>query len=184
MSTERLIFNQAVSYQTELTDLKYIDDLINQYPWFNMLHMMKLKVLDGKKADKYRCSNALTLFANSYYNILNNKSYSDFSALQDELKKKQFCDFPKSSSLDSSSIINSFLSIDLSKRKIEDVENKYVNVDLANDDDEGLVSEDIASVYVKLGEFQEAAKIYCKLSLKYPEKSAYFADAIKKLNNK
>lgn len=181
MSTERLIFNQAISYQNDLNDIRHLDGLIELYPWFDMLRIMKLKVLDGGKANKYLQANALTLFSNNYYNLLHNKSYADFTASQAYVKKKQFYNSAKASSGESSSLIDSFLSIDLSKRKIEDVDNKYVNIDLSGDQDESLVSEEIAAVYVKLGDYQEAEKIYCKLSLKYPEKSVYFANRIEKI---
>lgn len=183
MSVEREVFNRAVSQQEVLNDIKRLDKLIELYPWFDMLRMLKFKALDEKKADKYRKEIALNLFSNNYYNLLHNKSYADYTDSQAYLKKKQFYNAAKTSSGESSSLIDSFLSIDLSKRKVEDVDNKYVNVDLSGGHDDSLVSEDIAAVYVKLGDFQEAEKIYCQLSLKYPEKSAYFAKVLQELKN-
>jgi hypothetical protein len=52
------------------------------------------------------------------------------------------------------------------------------------DDSAGLVSETLARVYEKQGNFQKAMDAYRKLALKYPEKSAYFAALSKELEGK
>ena len=53
----------------------------------------------------------------------------------------------------------------------------------AFDDEDDIVSEEIAEIYVAQGLKMQAIEIYRKLSLLNPKKSAYFADQIEKLSN-
>ena len=49
-------------------------------------------------------------------------------------------------------------------------------------DDLGFYTETLAQIYAEQGYFEQAKHIYSKLILAYPEKSAYFATLIQKLN--
>lgn len=48
---------------------------------------------------------------------------------------------------------------------------------------EDFVTETLASIYAQQGYYKKALQIFEKLSLKYPEKSAYFAAQMEKINH-
>ena len=48
---------------------------------------------------------------------------------------------------------------------------------------EVFCTETLARIYIEQGHFEQAKYIYSKLILRYPEKSAYFASLIEKLDN-
>ena len=51
-------------------------------------------------------------------------------------------------------------------------------------DTDGFCTETLARIYLEQGYRQEALDIYSKLSLRYPEKSVYFAALIEEINKK
>ena len=54
----------------------------------------------------------------------------------------------------------------------------------AEPDEEPLLTETLAGIYLEQGYTQEAIDIYSQLSLRYPEKSVYFAALIDEINKK
>ncbi|MGB0403115.1 MAG: hypothetical protein ACPGEG_03395 [Salibacteraceae bacterium] len=99
---------------------------------------------------------------------------------------------------DPTSLISNFIKKSPSRIEIDVDKHTYVNIERPKQEffspenmakmslmeDEDLVTETLAKIYADQGNFAKAKKAYKKLSLKFPEKSNYFARLIKELGNK
>jgi len=73
----------------------------------------------------------------------------------------------------------------ISNRLVNIPEDSYSNVDqddISNENDE-FITETLAKIYIKQGLYQKAIDAFKRLSLKYPEKSVYFARQIDEVTN-
>ena len=71
--------------------------------------------------------------------------------------------------------------------RLKPIEVTEENIDISEEsakENSNLLSETLAKVYIKQGLFEKAIQSYKKLSLKYPEKSTYFASQIEILQEK
>lgn len=68
-----------------------------------------------------------------------------------------------------------------SKKKKDEIKEK---IEESVTDKDEIVSRSLAELYEKQGYFGKAIEMYEKLSLKFPQKSAFFADQIQKLKEK
>ncbi|MGB2128799.1 MAG: hypothetical protein ACPHXR_04890 [Flavicella sp.] len=87
---------------------------------------------------------------------------------------------PNEKSLQNSDLIDRFIELNPSISRIKkDVKPVKSNFTVTNKT--GLMTETLAKVYLEQKKYNSAIKAYDILILKYPEKSGYFADQIKKI---
>jgi hypothetical protein len=106
-------------------------------------------------------------------------SFSVFGGLDEEAEDSE-----------GNSLIDKFL---MSKpgviRKKSDEESKVENenriniVEKSTTENDELITETLAAIYLQQKNYEKALEAYTKLSLKYPEKSIYFATQIKEIEN-
>ena len=91
-------------------------------------------------------------------------------------------DIERLAAVSDAELISRFLKLDDYRIVAENGEvESEVKTEADFDEDDDLVSEELAEIYAKQGLNSEAIEIYRKLSLLNPKKSAYFATQIEKL---
>ena len=97
---------------------------------------------------------------------------------------KQSIDISRLTRITSDDIIDKFLRSDSRRIVAEEGEVTHEIVTEAElDDDEDMVSEELAEIYLAQGLKDMAKETYRKLSLLNPEKSIYFAEIISKIES-
>ena len=96
-------------------------------------------------------------------------------------EKKQILDSKKQEQID---LIKAFSKKDIKLATIKEIEANQNTENLAAEStkiNDNLISESYAKLLVKQDKQAKAIEIYKKLSLKFPDKRAYFADLIENL---
>ena len=186
-------------------EIKELNEIIQKYHYFQTTHLLLCKGLHNTESIRYKTQlrKAGSYSANRkiLYKLINsgkpktNKSQekiilgNEYHSFLDWLyiikaEKINRFDNGKSDVIIEKFIKNQPKILQISKHqffKPSDIAKKSI---LENHD---LITETLAKVYVKQNHFEKAILAYQKLSLKYPQKSSYFAEQIKiitKLKNK
>ena len=181
----------------------YISNILEKYPYFQTAQILYSKALQNTKSIRFKSQLKKAAIYSGDRNLLfdvisqhedsNISKNTDIRNLKKEDKKAELHSFldwisivqtkkiVRSKKQNPDEIINIFLE---NKPKIKNntkqrffnaSENARKSIKENND----IITETLAKVYAKQEHFEKAILAYQKLSLKYPQKSGYFADQIK-----
>jgi len=177
----------------QLSDLKA---LFNKYPYSQTISAYYLKSL--KDQNKNNFSHILRRTAILSYDRANLRNWISSDIKQEEQRNKDktskqsedkftFLDWfdqisNHKSNIDAKiNLIESFID-NKSERIIEDNDKEYkFNYNKYDKDSPELVTETLAKILTNQKKYKKAIKAYRILSLKYPKKSSFFADHIRKI---
>ena len=184
MHKDKLIQLVANPQNLPYENLQDLKTLVSDYPYcqtFQMLYAKCLSLHDKPVFDEQLPRAALSVNRTQLFYLINDQ-YKE----KKEEKTTAEAEADNSASKNKTDeLIDSFIQ---KKEKIKfTVENDNQNLPERPEEDE-YFSETLAKIYIKQKKYDKAIKIFEKLSLKYPEKSIYFADQIRFLtiivNNK
>jgi hypothetical protein len=196
MKTENffnLLNNQYLLNNETVSDLKLLTE---KYPWFQLGWMLYLKNLKQIESSEYPSELLKVAVRVTDRKLLYN--FMDFESQKRSTKTEledSFQDFDESEGGNGNGnpLIDRFL---LSKpgtirRNTEDEgtqekENRLDITEKSDTENDELITETLAAIYLQQKSYEKALAAYKKLSLKYPEKSIYFAtqiEEIEKLKN-
>ena len=165
-------------------------DILNQYPFFQSASAYYLKVLKVQNKDSFHKLLPRTAIQSFNRAILRKWIYGKDLVNEEipKVKKHSFLDWFDNINKDELnldkkiSLIDKFIKnspkIDINK---EYETSNHIIVESNIKDD--LVTETLAKIYTEQGKYNKAEKAYKILSLKYPKKSIFFADQIKRIRN-
>ena len=182
-------------------NIQKLENLIKDYPYFLQPKLYYLKILKDKKSKKYDSElkkTAISIYDRSWLfdwinlpwetNKVNNKTIEkDVSIKMNFIDwinyiEKNKVDINLSESVDKKfDLIETFLN-NPSKIEKEDLNRnqKDISIETIASENE-LMTETLAKIYLKQQKYKKAIDAFRILSLKYPEKNAFFADQIKKI---
>ncbi len=159
---ERFKTYVATAGSSEAPDVASLDGVLAAKPWFTAARVVRERV-SGERSER---ESVLSPF----------RGVSSFSLRP--------IDSARLVAVTDGEIIDRFLRLD-DYRIVADEEGATDDIatEAQLDEEDDLVSEELAEVYMLQGLKSEAVEIYRKLSLLNPEKSVYFAEKIENIEN-
>ncbi|WP_167615612.1 hypothetical protein [Maribellus sediminis] len=190
---EKEQFHKYLHQQLPFTEesLVELQALTQKSPWFQagwMLYLKNLKVLNSPEFETVLKKVAIIVHdRKQLYKFLNNEIKLS-QASHNSVFGLNHYQLPVQNVPNGDSLIDKFLSVNpgsIRQRKApeqqtESTINKHI-IEKSVKENDDLITETLAGIYLQQKNYEKALDAYQKLSLKYPEKSIYFASRIKEI---
>ena len=182
-----LIYGHHLLNENTAVELK---NLTEKYPWFQLAWLLYLKNLKHIESPDYNSVLKKTAVRISDSKLLYNFLNSGFQKKQYKIEFENQIQVLDESEIENhgNSLIDKFLSSNSGKiRNFHDevngteLENRIEIIEKSIAENDDIITETLAAIYLQQKNYEKALDAYKKLSLKYPEKSIYFATQIKEI---
>ena len=182
-------------------EINFLSDLTLSYPFCQNAQILLCKALHDSNSIKFKSqlkkaashsANRSLLFEilHEKKNKLANKQENKINFKKNEYSFSEWISIIQTKKIDRSGkknnneIINLFLEKKptITKKSKQKFYKASENAKTSIQENNEIISETLAKVYSRQEHYEKAISIYKKLSLKYPQKSIYFADQINLIN--
>lgn len=187
MDTENTSDFSLNRWLTETASENELKTITDKYPWFQAGWLFYLKRLKAGNpdlfADVYKKVSAIIpnqkIISKFLNNAENDSFYNSMNFILPDISEEH-------TEFQEDTLIDKFLksgnkSIKLKPANGETTENDKNPEEKSATESDDLITETLAAIYLRQKKYEKAQKAYEKLSLKYPEKSIYFASQIKEI---
>ena len=176
--------------------LNHLDTLVQQYPYFQALHHLGWKIAHKNSLpEESSLLKSCSLHTKSRLHLIPHPIAAGEALIDDASEQnnadevRTFVDWLQqlenvpSKGNEQNRLIDKFIA-DAPRLVVSKSAEKQTDLTKKQQfDDNQLMTETLAEVYFKQGKLKKAIKAYEILALKYPEKSGFFADQIRKITN-
>lgn len=182
-----LIYEHHLLNENTAPQLKVLTE---KYPWFQLAWMLYLKNLKQIESPEYNSVLKKTAVRISDSKLLYTYLNSGFQKKLYKIEYENQVQVLDESEIEKNgnSLIDKFLLTNSGKiRNFHDdvigqeLENRIEIIEKSTAENDDIITETLATIYFQQKNFEKALDAYKKLSLKYPEKSIYFATRIKEI---
>ena len=211
MTREQIMHYLGNPDQLNEKTLIELREILDEYPYFQSAHLLYIRNLSNEKnfrfASQLKVTSVHTTDRTILYNLLNPKEKSVYGEVSpdvfpvdsarrqaepsEELKNQSDREKRRNSIfMESSYRLEGEIDPDKSLAQlVRDINEAAINrnvpdsVDTDSDDKDEFITETLAKIYIKQGLYNKAIDAFKRLTLKYPEKSIYFAQQIIEVTN-
>jgi hypothetical protein len=177
ISTEFNNKTEASSSEIILEEIEVIDAQVIKALHKKITSSQKVEIKEAKEAKEKLSSEILKIGKPLEFNIAESHSFGEW--LQLEFVKPIVREAPKKKKTINFDLIDKFIANKPKIKPVKDKDSKPIAKEQPTTDYNSLMTETLAKVYLEQKKYESAIKAYRILSLKYPEKSSFFADRIK-----
>ena len=190
--------------------ISYLRSIIDDFPYLQSARAIYLKALKDTKSFKFhselKIAAAYSTERNVLFDYITNQekigseliskkadkakeSFEEKKSFVEWLSISNFKPINRSTKISNNEItdnstIDKFIETNPKIGHIsKDINSEFDPISLNVFKEDALMTETLAKIYMSQNNFDKAIQSYNILSLKYPEKSSYFADQIKKIKN-